>query len=426
MAQSDSNTWNFRVLLGQGAFVDIVRQIASPRLVLPYLYVALGAPVFLAGLLLPLVQVSKLVSQVVFTPFLRAGAQRKWYMVLCFVTVASALAIIGLAARSSSDAGLVAVFLLAGTLIGLAQGFNALLHQDLLGRALSPPSRKTLLYMQTAFGGALTVAIAWACLLYFETADPLDGHFALLWAAVVVVVLAAVLAASLREPKPPAGPAQNPAQDLDEATRGQGPSYKETLLQGFGLIARVPWFRRFLLLRSLILAVELAIPFYAVHAASFHGDSGSSLNSFVIASSLGVIVGGPFWRFFGGKDFWQAMLWGSAIAALGGGLAIAIESFPSLEGQASYAAVFFLVALATQGVKINRKLYMVERAPDSERPTFIAVANAVVGSLGVLLAFVLGSLAHLQDVSWPIFAIVALNLLAFGCALRFREPRRAP
>ena len=62
MAANGHEPWNYRVLLGQGTFVDIARQLASPQLVLPYLYMAAGAPVFFAGLLLPLVQFSKLIS----------------------------------------------------------------------------------------------------------------------------------------------------------------------------------------------------------------------------------------------------------------------------------------------------------------------------------------------------------------------------
>ena len=164
MAAIGSEPWNYRVLLGQGAFVDIARQLASPQLVLPYLYMAAGAPVVFAGLLLPIVQVSKLVSQVAFAPFLGAGVVRKWYMLLCFITAATALTIIGLAALYSSAVLLVVIFLLAGAMLGLGQGSNTLLHQDVLGRALLPPARSTLLYTQTALGGLLAVVVAWGSL----------------------------------------------------------------------------------------------------------------------------------------------------------------------------------------------------------------------------------------------------------------------
>ncbi len=291
MAAVDSESWNYRVLLGQGTFVDIARQLASPQLVLPYLYMAAGAPVFFAGLLLPIVQVSKLISQVAFAPFLHAGVVRKWYMLLCFITAATALTIIGLAALYSTTVLLVVIFLLAGAMLGLGQGFSTLLHQDLLGRVLLPPARRTLLYTQTALGGLLALVVAWGSLHLLKTEDPLHSHLNLLWIGVIVTIFAGMLTITIREAT--SRPAKLAAEADDEDSEL---GYWGKLSHGFRLSARVPWFRRFLIARGLMLSVELAMPFYAIHAADHHHQTTGSLNTFVIASSIGVIIGGPFWR----------------------------------------------------------------------------------------------------------------------------------
>ena len=65
MADKKDETWNFGAILGQGTIIDISYQLTSPKLFLPFLYMALGAPVLFAGLILPVVQVSNLISQVV-------------------------------------------------------------------------------------------------------------------------------------------------------------------------------------------------------------------------------------------------------------------------------------------------------------------------------------------------------------------------
>ena len=69
MVSRENNRWNYRVLLSQGVLLDLSQTLSSPRLVLPFLYLALGAPVFFAGMLIPIVQIARMIGQVVSAPF---------------------------------------------------------------------------------------------------------------------------------------------------------------------------------------------------------------------------------------------------------------------------------------------------------------------------------------------------------------------
>ena len=73
------------------------------------------------------------------------------------------------------------------------------------------------------------------------------------------------------------------------------------LSRGFRLIGSHPWFRRLLIGRALLLSVELAIPFYAIHAATLHDPTAQNLSVFVVASGIGVISSGLLWA--GVADF---------------------------------------------------------------------------------------------------------------------------
>ncbi|MEK9660644.1 MAG: hypothetical protein VW644_02725, partial [Alphaproteobacteria bacterium] len=55
--------------LGQAVCIDAARHIASPRLVLPYLFLAFGGPVLLVGFLLPVVQFVRLLTPGLIWPF---------------------------------------------------------------------------------------------------------------------------------------------------------------------------------------------------------------------------------------------------------------------------------------------------------------------------------------------------------------------
>ena len=95
--------WNFNVLLIQGTFFHAARHVASPRLVLPFLYMAFGAPTVFAGLLAPVVQIAQLASQIVVAPIIRASRTRKWHLMLCAIAMATALSALALPSSATPE-----------------------------------------------------------------------------------------------------------------------------------------------------------------------------------------------------------------------------------------------------------------------------------------------------------------------------------
>lgn len=270
MADRDSESWNFNVLLGQGTSVGSGYQLASARVVLPFLYMAAGAPVMFAGLLLPIVQVSKLISQIVATPFVSRSKRRKWYITLAFIAMAASLAIIALAADDARTELLAVIFLLVAASIGICQGLYSLAYQDLLGRVLPPPRRGSLLYTQATLAGLIAIAIAWGSPRVMPHMDPLQSHIMLLWAGIGATVLAGVLIAIILEPPTTAEAKSADAEPVDsEPQKG----FFAELRDGFQTTIKEQWFRKFLVARALFLSIELAMPFYAVHAAVAHAHS---------------------------------------------------------------------------------------------------------------------------------------------------------
>lgn len=404
----DGESWNYAILIGQGISWDCSRSLASPRLVLPFLYIALGAPVLFAGLLLPIVQVSRLIGTIAAAPVVSAASLRKWHGAIGIIVIATSLAIIGLAARTLHSVWLVTVFLLVAAIIGVARGIITVAYQDLLGRVLPSNRQSTLLYEESALAGLLAMAIAWGSNSALPGTDPLDGHLALLWAAAGVCFLSGLCIAIIRERPPERGtsPAPSPKAVQDET------GYLTELREGFRAVVGLAWFRRFLVARGLFLSIELATPFYAIHAATLHKDKLGSLSVFVIASCAGVIVGGPLWRRVSRDSIRLVMALSSAIAAAGGLLAIAVQLWPQLQYPIAHAGVFFLMSIAAHGIVNARTVYLVGCAPEAERLYFIVVADTLTGGLGVLVAFAFGVLAHFSHVVWPIIVILGLNISA--------------
>jgi len=402
-------TWNFRTILGQGTVVDVSYQLTSPKLFLPFLYMALGAPVLFAGLILPVVQVSNLISQMVAAPLLVGPLLRKWYMILAIVATSAALVIIGIASYSAASEWLALQFLLAAAIMGTSQGVSTLAYQDLIGRILPRNRRSSLLFTQAALAAVFTILIAVSSQRIGEHPNSIGEHLELLWAGVALTLFAAVITILIRETPPQTANATG--RRGPNGTDAKGGLVSDYLAQ-LGAALKLDWFRRFLVARTLFLSIEMAMPFYALHAAAYHGDHKGSLSTFVIGSSIGIIAGGMIWQRVARISTPAVMALASLVACAAGVLSISTYLLPELRIVWLHGGVFLLIAMANEGTRNARKLYIVDFTSDEDRPYYIALSNVFVGVFGAIVSFAFGVLAHLQHVVWPIWLIVGINLVA--------------
>lgn len=400
------------MLLGQGVFSNAADELTSVNLVLPFLYTTVGAPIFFAGLLVPLSTIAKRLSQIFSAPRISAMRSSAKVMALATVVMAAAIVLISLTFNAVGPAFVVPIFLLVALVIGAASGLRGLAFQDLIGRILSSESRRRLLFAQSSIAGLIVVALAYGSQLLLQPGTSSAAHQELMWLGIVLFVLAALLIMLVREPAKP--------QPLSDAATGEQNPLKG-LRNSFRIAFALPWFGRFLIARSLYLSIELAIPFFSIHAATFHGDSISGLSAFVLAANIGIMLGGFLWAWVGRRSVTRIMVLASSLACLAGLMALAIELGIMPQNIFCYAIVFVLVALGAQGVKNGRTLYAIGMAEENERPTCIAVANVTTGAVAIVVGALLGALAGLQGVAWPIGVLILLNVAAAVYTLRLHK-----
>src|SRR5690606_17945138 len=80
MADLPAERWNFGVLLVQGVTRRIANELSSERLVLPFLYAALGGPVLFAGVFAPAVIVGRLASQLLGSQLVAMARRTKLFL----------------------------------------------------------------------------------------------------------------------------------------------------------------------------------------------------------------------------------------------------------------------------------------------------------------------------------------------------------
>ena len=391
-AQTGRDDWNYFIFVFQGIVASASKSIGSPRLLLPYLYVATGAPVFLAGALIPIVSGARLISQIAGAPYVSAARTRKWILFAGWLAAAGGLAAAGLGARGHNHWVLMIVFASASVALGLSKGLNGLAFNDLMALNINKARRNSGVFLMSAAGGLVTIGVTWFTHHLSTGQDKVDHYINLALSAALVTALAAIIILLFHEKRTPL--ASHAAEyGADAASLVEKPSLADRLKQ-FRDVLQLVWFRRYLYMRCLTAAVVLAMPFYAVHGATHHAHkSAAGLSAFVIATSVAAIVCGPIWQWLGKKSQRLSMTLGSVLVGLGGVWSLVIEGAEPLQTVIAHSLVFALAAAGIQALNGSRVLFLIDAAPKEELTYYVAVTNTVSAVLALILASFFGYIA---------------------------------
>jgi MFS family permease len=385
---------NFALNILGGASLLMALQFGSVHLVVPWIGQHLQVPYILVAMILPLHHVGQVLSQLLLAPRVARVVFRKWSVTSLAIVFAVLFGLMFLAASflRPSVAG-VALLLSAGGLgLGLAV-YNVSLN-DLLAKTVPRRVRGRALGRQASLGGILILGISvglWSFLPQWS-----GNELILLWLAVGAWLGAALAYGIVREMPSEPAPRRTPLADLK---------------RGFALVAQHPWFARFLIWRGLALSVELAVPFYAIHAASLHNPSGQNLSTFVVAISFGLILSGPLWgRLLDRHNALVAAL-GPLIAGATG-VAVLVITHGGAPLPLHHAILFFPLTLAREAVIQSRVRHMSVMAPPRDRPAMLAFGSASTACMAIAGALVVGFAGHMQDIRTPLVILILVNLTA--------------
>lgn len=385
--------------VANGACTKLAEQLASPGLVLPWLLGAIGAPAGLAALLMPAKQVGSLVPQLLVSGFIRTLAIRKWTWVAAGGF--QALALWAMVPAAVMLPPLQAGWAIVGLFLAfsIASGCGSVAFQDVTAKTVSKGMRGRMLSNRAAIGGGLTLVAGAVMRVVLGEEAGLPPFLMLIGGAAMLWALAAWLFAAIPEPAGEPGGGRNPADEIK---------------RGFGLLRHQPGYAKFLGARALLLSVELATPFLAQHAQAQTGGGLGVLGYYVFMVGLAAMVASPFWGAFADNSARTVMIQSGVIGAGTGVLALVLpfwagETWLGQTGiEWAYGAVFLLIGIAEAGVRLGRKTYLVDGAPETERPLYVAFANTGVG----LLALAMGGLGLVTTFVGTEGTIVVLSVMA--------------
>lgn len=389
---------NFFAYLWANLLGKVADEIASAKLVIPWLFGTLGVPAAFTGFLVPIREAGVLLPQLLVAAAVRNLAIRKGVWLLG--ALLSALSLMGMAAAAmtleGAAAGAAILFMLV--VFSLARGLCSVSAKDVLGKTVSKSRRGRLMGWSASLSGLAVLGIGlWMGVVDLQEAG-LRVFAGLLIAGGILWLVAALSFAAIRE--------------QPGATEGGGNAL-QVALQQLGLLYRDLPFRRFVLARTLLLSVALAPPFYVLVAQAQAGAGLLGLGALIIANGLATSLSAPFWGYMSDRS----SRWVMACAAGGAGL-LGIFTFAAVQlewawatSEIGLAAIFLVLNVMHGGVRLGRKVYLVDMAGGESRAAYVAVSNTVIGVM-MLFGGLFGLLGDWLGAPAVVLVLGLLALLA--------------
>jgi hypothetical protein len=388
---------NFFLQIASAFLTKLGVATADAKTTLPWLMSALGAPVALTGLLVPIRESGSLIPQLVIAAYVRRLAVRKWAWVTGAVLQAGAVAAMALVAATLSGRAAGAGIVGGLVVFSLARGLSSVASKDVLGKTIPKTRRGRVNGFSASAAGLATLGVGAVLASARGEGASRDGFVTLLlFAAGLWLAAAAVYAFIAEEP----------------GETGGGGNALAHALGKLRLLRDDPPFRRFVVARSLLLCSALTAPYYVLLAREHAPGGLQLLGVFILAAGVASMISAPVWGRLADWSSRRVMILGALITGSLGVVAFAAETLaPGLAGQAwFYPLAFLVLSVAHAGVRLGRKTYVVDLAGGSRRTDYVAVSNSVIG---VVLLVLGGMGAVAQVVSVP---AVVLVLSVFGLA----------
>ncbi|MDX1694295.1 MAG: MFS transporter [Ketobacteraceae bacterium] len=390
----------FRILLAQ-VCTKLGDALANTKTVLPWVMNSVGAPTFLSGLLVPVRESGSLIPQLFLGGVIRRYPIRKWFFVLgCVLQAVAVLCMAAVAfGMTGWQAGTAIIALLV--LFSLARGFCSIASKDVLGKTIPKSRRGRLSGYSASVVGLMTIAVGMAVMLNLREQS---GYYWLLLAAggLCWVVAAMVFSGT---------------DEYKGATEGGGNALREAW-KSLSLLKTDMYFRRFVLVRCLMMSSGLSAPYIILLANQSDSSAMSGLGLFIVASGVAGLISGSVWGKFADRSSRKVIILTATLAFVICALTATI-AYLEQGNYWLYLSLFFLLAVTHEGVRLGRKTYVVDLAQGNKRTDYVAVSNTFIGIMLLVVGLLGAAIAQVSLVYvLGVFALASASATCLGVALK--------
>ena len=412
---------NFSFGVLNGAFFNLFSALLDPSLVLPWFVSQLTTSNFLIGLIVPVQGGGWFLPQLVISSYLQRR-QRKlpFYSYMAGARVAT-WGLMTLAVFFIEDAAvLLVIFFTLLAAYSLAAGLAGICFIDIVAKAIPPTRRGTFLGWRRFLGGLLALG---GSLLVKYILDEQRGlafpdNYAVLFLFSFFILCMAMGSFIL---------VVEPLEPVDKKKVTLGKQFRRAL----DLPRRDKNYRRFLTMRLLLMAAEVATPFYIVYAKRALSVSVSMVGVYLTGTTLASFASNLLWGRISDRRGNKLLVilansLGLFIPLIALSIAPLTDLSPGLRELAPglFALVFVLSGGSKSGAMIGNMNFLLEIAPPDDRPIYIGLTNTIMG-IALLASSVGGLIVDLVGFTVLFSLALAFYALALLVTLRLQEPRLA-
>lgn len=397
---------NFFLQVGATTLTSLGDTLTNPKTTLAWLMGVVGAPVALVAWLVPIRESGSMLPQLLIAAQVRRYARRRGVWVLGSLVQAFALLAMGLAAWLTE--GAIAGALIIGCLVlfSLARGLCSVAGKDVIGKTIPKSRRGRLNGLSASLAGWLALAFGIYTLVRPPADDDMLFYAGLLIGAALLWVLAALIYRRIEEEP---GATEGGANALSNA------------LGRITLLRDDAPFRRFVIIRALLLCSALSAPYYVLLAQDLQTGIGM-LGAFLVANGLADSLAAFVWGRMADRSSKLVMIRAAFIASLLGPLVLAVHFWAGLPDALQawiFPLAFFVLGVAHSGVRVGRKTYVLDMAQGDKRTDYVAVGNSAIG----LILLATGLFGLLSAVIGAAGMLLLLSLIGLsGAILAFSLP----
>ena len=409
---------NFAVGVVNGALYIVAEALIDPALVLTWFLARLSASNLLIGLVVPLRDTGWFLPQLFAAHYLaRLPHKLPTYKAVSLVRSLAWLTMVVVTLTQRDPTVLIIGFFVPYIVNSLASGWAGLPFMDVVAKTIPAQRRGTYFGTRLLVGGALSVA--GSLVVRYALSEQLGRAFPanvgqLMAIAALFAVISLFSFGFVIEP---------PGEVAEVAS----------LSAHLGRAAVIPQrdsnFRLFLATRVMLMAAQMATPFFAVYASRELGAGPEMVGVYLAANMTASLLSNLAWSRLSDRRGNRVVI--RLAASLGLTMALLawlsgpLDQALGLTFVAAwlFAAVFAVLGAFQSGISVGGMGLLLEIAPPSDRALYVGLANSVLGV--ALLSTSVGGLL----VDW--LGYRGVFLLAAGCyavglwtATLLREPRR--
>lgn len=394
---------NFMLVLCSLVLTKLGDLLVSPKIVLTWLLGAVGAPVGLTALLVPIRESGSMLPQILIGAWVRRHRIRKTFWVLG--SVGQGACVMAMAASAWWLDGARAGWAIVAALVvfSLFRGLCSVAIKDVEGKTIPRHRRGRLSGLASTAAGIMTALLS----LWLFSGEAHANRLFYVGVLMVAALLwwnAAVLFARVEE---------LPGES------GGGDNALRRARDNIGLLWRDAAFRNFVIARALLMSSALAAPFMVL-LLQRDDSSSAALGALLLAGSLASSLSASVWGFMADASSRQVMIRGGLVAALSCALVLPLFAWlPDWHG-IGVAVLYFVLSVGHAGVRIGRKTYLVNMAEGNRRTDYVSLSNSVIGVLLLVAGGVLAGLAS-WSINATLIVLAAMAMLGVWRASRLAE-----